>query len=129
MLSCRYALKNQTKKTITKIRTEVNKAGPNQRYFDVPDSLVLHSSLFMFVSVSSRLFHSLLAENFYVKELLLFSGQPYKLQDKVIHDQANKDDIYQHPQKNNAICKIFFVKKFHAGSAPYLALHWQSLRM
>ena len=129
-LSYRYALKNQTKKTITAINTEVNKAGPNQRHFDVPHSSVLHLSLFMFMSVFRRLSHLLLVENFYTKRVTpFFWGKPYKLQDKVIHDQANENNIHQHSQENDPVGKIFFVKKFHAGPAPYLALHLQSLRI
>lgn len=43
--SCRHALRNHTKKTITAISTDVNKAGPAQGY--VPPSCVLPSSVFM----------------------------------------------------------------------------------
>lgn len=43
-LSCRYALKNHVKKTITAIRVATKKVGPTQGYFDVPHSSVLHSS-------------------------------------------------------------------------------------
>jgi len=46
-LSCRYAFKNHTKKTITAIRTDVKKAGPAQGYFVAPHSSVLHSSVLM----------------------------------------------------------------------------------
>ena len=45
--SCRHALRNHTKKTITAISTDVNKAGPAQGYLVVPPSCVLPSSALM----------------------------------------------------------------------------------
>ena len=40
---------------------------------------------------------------------LPFRVLPCQLQDKVIQDQANEDDIHQHPGKNDAVSKILFV--------------------
>lgn len=54
---------------------------------------------------------------------------PYQLQDEVIQDQANKDDVHQHPGKNNTVGEILFVHVFHSSLAPYLALHLHILRI
>ena len=53
-LSCRYAPKNHTKKTINAIRVDTKKAGPAQGYFDVPHSSVLHLSALIFQPLSKR---------------------------------------------------------------------------
>ncbi|MBI4936853.1 MAG: hypothetical protein HY846_01290 [Nitrosomonadales bacterium] len=52
-----------------------------------------------------------------------------KLQNVVIQDEANENDIHQHPGKDNAIRKVFFAQEFHAASLPYLPLQLHILRM
>jgi len=47
-----------------------------------------------------------------------FRVLPCQLQDKVIKDQANEDDIHQHPGKNYSVSKILFVNGFHSSRAP-----------
>ena len=54
-LSCRYAFKNHTKKTVTATRTDVKNAGPTQGYFDSPLSSVLLLSALIFQSFSQQL--------------------------------------------------------------------------
>ena len=44
--------------------------------------------------------------------------QSYQLQDKVIHDQANEDDIHQCSGEYNPIREILFIQIFHSGRAP-----------
>src|SRR3989338_898249 len=51
------------------------------------------------------------------------------LQDQEVQDQADEDDIHQHPGKNDHIRVIFFVQIFHSGRVPYLPLQSQSLRI
>lgn len=62
-LSCRYALKNHTKKTIKAIRTAVKKAGPAQGYFVTPQSSVLLLSALISQSFSQRLIYLLRTHN------------------------------------------------------------------
>jgi len=63
------------------------------------------------------------------EELSPFQALPCQLQDKEIHDQANEDDIHQHPGKNDSVSEILFVKTFHSGRAPYLALQLHIFRI
>lgn len=122
--SCRHALRNHTKKTITAISTDVNKAGPAQGY--VPPSCVLPSSVFM--PGPSHL----LVTDAQSPERGALSPLGYRLanlQDQEVQDQADEDDIHQHPGKNDHIRVIFFIQIFHSGRVPYLPLQSQSLRM
>src|SRR3989338_81953 len=57
------------------------------------------------------------------------SDTPCQLQDQEVQDQADEDDIHQHPGKNDHIRVIFFIQIFHSGRVPYLPLQSQSLRM
>lgn len=54
MLSFRYAFRNQTKNTITAISTRVKNAGPTHRYFAIPYSSELDSSVLMYQPFSQR---------------------------------------------------------------------------
>jgi hypothetical protein len=94
--SCRHALRNHTKKTITAISTDVNKAGPAQGYLVVPPSCVLPSSAFM--PSASRICLA-------------------NLQDQEVQDHADEEDIHQHSGKNDTVGEIFFVQVFHSGRA------------